>query len=432
MLAAWEDPLATMQQLAQQYGPLVRVRFGTRVHHLATRPEQIRHVLVDHASRYGKGRTFEKTRGYLGDGLATSAGEKWRRQRRLMQPHFHREAMARLGPLVCDAIAETARRWDRRARGGELFDAWQDLMAMALSVTTRALFGAQLRTGEEAVIVEAFETALEHTTRRVLLPVDLPNWLPTPGALRFRAAIGRLDRIVHRIIDEESDAPTLLGALVAARDEAGAGMTAPELRDEVMTLMLGGHETTGNTLAWAMDLLSRHPAVENELRAELRGLEDRPPAWSDLERLPFTSAVVSETMRLYPQNWVMARDATEEDRIGGFVIPAGTTVFLGVYVCHHDPTIWPDPERFDPGRFLRTGEPRDAFAYVPFGAGQRKCIGAPFAMAEATLALATLLQRFRVCVARPGPTRPVPSFALRPHEGLPVVLRPVPVGGGPS
>ena len=416
-----------MQKVAREHGPVARVKLGPRVNHLVTHPDHIKRVLVDGAARYGKGRTFEKARGYLGDGLSTSAGDFWRRQRRIMQPHFHRQQVAAVGDLMTRTIGETVTRWEERAARKQPFDAWPDMMSMALHVTTRALFGVLLEE-EVAAIVRSFQIALEHTTRRVLSPIEIPGWLPTVGNLRFRRAIATLDEIVYRVIDQRRDEPEardLLAMMLASRDEeTGEGMSPTQLRDEVMTLMLGGHETTGNALAWTWYLLARNPEVDAVMREEIAALGGKPPGMEDLPRLAFTQMVFQETLRLYPQNWVMSRDTVEDDEIAGYHIPSGTTVFLGVYVVHRDPAHWPEPERFEPRRFAADAAPagRHPFAYVPFGAGQRKCIGSNFALMEATLALASLAQRFRVAVAPDHVVAPLPKFALRPRGGVPVAI----------
>jgi len=426
LLRILRDPLGQMTAIAREHGPVARVKLGARVNHLVTSPDHVRHVLVDGAARYHKGRTFEKTRGYLGNGLATSAGDFWRRQRRIMQPHFHKEQIRGVGELMTRTIGETVALWQARAERGETFDAWADMMSMALHVTTRSLFGA-IVDQDVAAIVESFQIALDHTTSRVLAPVEIPAWLPIASNLRFRRAIRTLDEIVYRVIDQQREQPeaaNLLAVLLASRDaETGESMSAEQLRDEVMTLMLGGHETTGNALAWTWYLLAKNPAVDATMREEIAALAGKPPGMEDLARLAYTQMVFQESLRLYPQNWVMSRDTLEEDEIAGYTIPADTTVFLGVYVVHRDPAHWSEPERFDPLRFTaEAARGRDPFAYLPFGGGQRKCIGANFATMEATLALASLAQRFRVEVPADHQVGLLPRFALRPKGGVPVRL----------
>lgn len=420
-----KDPLGSMVEVAREFGPVVRVPIGRRVNHLLTRPENIKHVLADGAAGYDKGRTFEKTRGYLGNGLSTSSGDFWRRQRRIMQPHFHKEQVRKLSALMTSTIEETAAKW--RARGpGEVFDVWPEMMSLALRVTTRALFGTVV--DDMDTVVKSFQVALDHTTRRVLSPIDVPDWLPTVRNVRYRRALRSLDGLVYDLIGRQRkriEDHTLLGMLMAARDEeTGEAMSDEQLRDEIATLMLGGHETTGNALAWSWYLLSRNTAAEQRMREEIAALGDGPPGLEHADRLSWTSAVFLESMRIYPQNWVMSRDTIGEDVIEGFTIPPRTTVFLGVYVCHRDPEHWTDPERFDPSRFLPdAGKGRHPFAYIPFGAGQRKCIGSTFATMEAALVLATLAREFRVEVPPEVIVRAQPSFALRPKGGVPVRVR---------
>ena len=419
-----KDPLASMVAASKEFGPVVRVPFGSRVNHLVTTPEHFKHVLAENAANYSKGRTFEKTRGYLGNGLSTSSGDFWRRQRRLMQPHFHKEAVRELSALMTTTIDEVAGRWEKRAATGEVFDVWPEMMALALRVTTRALFGTEV--GDLDVIVKSFQIALDHTTRRVLNPFDIPDWLPTLHNIRYKRALTSLDSLVYALIAEQRKVPkphTLLGMLLAARDpETGEEMSDAQLRDEITTLMLGGHETTGNALAWSWYLLSRNPEARAKMLAEVAAIGGD-ATLEHHDKLAWTTGVFLESMRIYPQNWVMSRDTIGEDTIGGFTIPAGTTVFLGVFVSHRDAAFWPDPEKFDPGRFV--GEPekgRHPFSYIPFGGGQRKCVGSTFATFEAALVLARLSRRFDVRVPDGLTVLPKPSFALRPRGGVPVKL----------
>lgn len=419
-----KDPLGAMVAASKEFGPVVRVPFGSRVSHLVTTPEHFRHVLAENAANYSKGRTFEKTRGYLGNGLSTSSGDFWRRQRRLMQPTFHKEAVKELSQLMTETIDEVTQRWEKRSVSGEVFDVWPEMMALALRVTTRALFGTEI--SDLDVIVKSFQIALDHTTRRVLNPIDVPDWLPTLHNIRYKRALKSLDALVYGLIAEQRKAPkphTLLGMLLAARDpETDEAMSDGQLRDEITTLMLGGHETTGNALAWSWYLLSRNPGACAKMLAEVSALGGD-ATLEHHDKLPWTTGVFLESMRIYPQNWVMSRDTVAEDTIGGFEIPAATTVFLGVFVSHRDGAFWPEPETFDPGRFVGEADKgRHPFAYIPFGGGQRKCIGSTFATLEAALVLARLSRQFDVRVPDGVVVRPKPSFALRPRGGVPVRL----------
>ena len=418
------DPLGALGAYAREHGDVVRVPLGPRTVYLVAHPDLIKHVLVDHAQHYSKGRTWEKTRSYLGDGLATAEGELWRRQRRLMQPQFHRDAIGGLAVLIARTIDQTIARLDERARAPEPVDLAAELMRMTLAVLASALFGGAVKT-DVTGFTQAFQVALEHTTARVLSPIDIPDFLPTPGNLRFKRARATLDRVVLGVLQErrhsKEQTPDLLGMLIAATDpQTGEGMGDGQLRDEIITLFLGGSETSANALAWAFYLLAKHPEMEARVRQEAEQvLGDRPPSLEDLPRLRLCTAVFEESMRLYPQNWVMSRDTIEADVIGGFHVPGRATVFLGVHAMHRDARFWDSPETFDPERFLpERAADRHPFAYLPFGGGQRKCIGNHFALLEGTFALAMILRAFAVELVPGHEVTADAKFNLRPKNGV--------------
>lgn len=422
-----KNPLAALTVIAREYGDIVRVPLGPRLVYLVTHPDLIKHVLVDNAAHYSKGRTWEKTRGYLGDGLATAEGELWRRQRRLMQPQFHREAVGGLADVIAENIAAAVVELGKAADEERVVDLAAELMNMTLRVLKATVFGGTAT--DTTGFTDAFQVALEHTTARVLSPIDIPDAWPTPGNRRFHEAKAHLDRVVFGVIRErraQPDRPDLLSLLLHSTDqETGEAMSDTQLRDEVITLFLGGSETSANGLAWAFHLLGQHKDIEERVAAEaLDVLADRRPAADDLKRLRLCTAVFEEAMRLYPQNWVMSRDTVDEDVVGGFRVPAKTTVFLGVHALHRDPRFWSEPERFQPERFFaeNVGD-RHPFAYVPFGGGQRKCIGNHFALLEGSFALAMINRAF---VVEPVVGHVVvgdPKFNLRPKNGVRVRLR---------
>ena len=421
------NPLEALGFYARAHGGIVRVPLGPRVVYLVTHPDLIKHVLVDKAARYSKGRTWEKTRSYLGDGLATSEGELWRRQRRLMQPQFHKDAVGALADTIALTIEQTVARLDVAAGAGRTVDIAAELMRMTLDVLMATIFGGAVKT-DVTGFTEAFQVALEHTTAKVLSPIDIPDSWPTPANLRFQKARAKLDSVVFGVINERragEDQPDLLSLLLHTTDpETGQAMGDRQLRDEVITLFLGGSETSANGLAWAFYLLARHPEIEARVRAEaVDVLGDRRPKLEDLKSLRLCTAVFEEAMRLYPQNWVMSRDTIEDDVVGGFHVPGKSTVFLGVHALHRDPEFWDEPERFLPERFSaeNVGD-RHPFAYLPFGGGQRKCIGNHFSLLEGTFALAMILRAFNVELAAGAHVVPDPQFNLRPKGGVPVRL----------
>jgi len=423
------DRLGFVSGLQREYGEIFRVRVGGRELNLLSNPEFIKHVLVDNAANYVKGDIFKKLEPFLGKGLFTAEGDLWRRQRRLMQPHFHKESVAALVGLMVETIAASIERWRPRARSGEAFDFAPEMMRLTLDVVTRALFGADVD-ADATTVGAALTTVLEHTNRRLLSLVDLTDVLPLPSARRYRRALATLDRIVFGIIaarrrtsERRAD---LLQMLLDARDpDSGEPMNDQQLRDEVMTLFLAGHETTANGLAWTWYLLSRAPAVDRRLRSDVaRVLGARRPTMDDVPQLAYARQIFEEAMRLYPPVIGVPRDAIREDRIGGYRVRAGATVVSSAYLTHHNPRLWPNPEGFDPDRFApdRPGPPIAPFAYLPFGAGQRKCIGHVFATIEGTLAVAMIAQAYRPELVPGVRVDAIPQLTLRPSQ-IPIRLR---------
>jgi cytochrome P450 len=422
------DPIAFFLASQKEHGDVVRLRLGSVTAHLVCHPRGVRHVLQTHHLNYSKNtRGIDKLRGILGNGLLTSDGAFWRRQRLIAQPAFHRERIATFAGLMSRAAAEMLDGWQRHGSSGPALDIAQEMMAVTLRIVAEASFGAGVEHATRKV-GEALSVALHLTNRRVKRPFDLPSWLPTPGNLRFRRAMRTLDGVVadmvagRRRLDTRDD---LLSMLMQARDaETGEGMSDRQLRDEVMTVFLAGHETTANALTWAFYLLSRHAEAEAHLHEEVdRVLRRRPPTLEDVGRLPYTTMVIQETMRLYPPAWLFGRSPTENDQIDGYRVATGSLVFLSPYVTHRHPDFWPDPERFLPDRFEATRAASiDRFAYFPFGGGPRLCIGAPFAMLEMPLVLASVAQRYRLRLV-PGYREELePLVTLRPRHGMPMTL----------
>jgi cytochrome P450 len=425
------DPLEFITRITQQQGDILRFRFLFTPALLINHPDYIRHVLQDNHRNYDKHSfDYEVLKPVVGNGLLTSDGDFWLRQRRLIQPAFHRQRIAALGEQMVQATETMLAGWEAFERRGEPVDAAAEMMRLTLTIVGRALFGQDLssaaaRVGPAFSVVNAGVAALF----RSFIPTTLKFRLPP-----MKGAIAELDEVVNGIIAErraaiqagESPGDDLLGMLLQARDEDGqTGMTDKQLRDEVVTLLLAGHETTANLLAWTWYLLSKNPAAAEHLRLELRReLAGCPPSIDDLPRLKYTRMVLQETLRLYPPAWIISRRAIQDDVVGGHPIPAGTVISISPYAMHHHPGFWANPEGFDPQRFSpEQVEGRPQYAYFPFGGGPRLCIGRDFALQEAIIILATVAQRYRLDLVPGHAVVPEPLITLRPREGVKVRLR---------
>jgi cytochrome P450 len=424
-LTAFRDPLGMMTRLRAEHGGLVRFRLGPQLMFLLGDPDDVRHVLQENHRNYVKSRHYEPLKRVLGDGLVTLEGEQWRARRRLAQPAFHADRLRGFAELMATESRGMIDGWP--SGPGARLDVHREMMRLTLRIVLRALFSADLEVDHDEVS-RAIAEGMAHVDSRAAA-LGVPLWVPLPQHFRFRAARRTLDRLVYRVIDErrrrDDDPGDLLSMLMSARDEAGGGALSDRaLRDEVATLVLAGHETTAVALSWAVVLLSRHPGVCRAVEAEVDGvLAGRAPDLADLPRLELVERVISETMRLYPPVWVFERQALAADELGGHAIPAGAAVVVCPYTLHRDPRFWDNPEGFDPDRFApERAKPRPRHAYLPFGAGPRVCIGNAFAMMEAKIALASIVQRCRLDLVAGERVVVDPSVTLRPRDGVPVVV----------
>ena len=424
------DRLAFLVRTARNFGGVARFELRRRSVFLVSDPAGIKHVLQDNADNYGREtRSVEVLRETLGNGLLTTTGPSWWRNRRLAQPSFHRQRLASFAAVMAEASVECAERLARAGANGAYFDLVPEMSRLTLQILGRCLFEREL-TDEADAVGGALQVVLHHTIDKLAALVPLPGIVPTPRNLRFRAALRALDKVVLSLIDERrragADRGDLLSMMLAARDEeTGEGLSDQQLRDEVMTLLLAGHETTAMALSWTFYLLSLHPGARRKLEEEAAALSAAAPGVEDFPRLRQTRMVLDEALRLYPPAWVVTRSATGVDEIGGFTIPPGSRVLVSPYVTQHDPTLWEDPEGFDPERFApdaQDGRPR--YAYFPFGGGPHLCIGAGFATMEATIALATIARRLRLDLEPGRPVAIEPLVTLRPKPGIFVTARP--------
>jgi cytochrome P450 len=427
------DVLRLLVDSQRAFGDVVRFRLGPHVFHLVSRPDHVRHVLLSPDLYTKETRSSVKIRSITGEGLLTANGEFWLQQRRLMQPAFGPQRVAGFAGVVTQSTGQMLQRWQQPAEYGRPLDVAREMTALTFTVVGKALFGADL--GGAADTVEKCSTVvMEHAYHRLEKLVELPPWVPTPGRLRFRRALDALDAIVHRLIAERRQAGTsgdLLALLLRRCDEeTGRRMSDEQLRNETLTLLLAGHETTANALAWTWYLLSQHPEARRRVCAEVaEALDGRVPVAEDLPRLAYTRMVFQEAMRLYPPIWIMERRAQADDAIAGYAIPAGSSVVVSPYVTHRLAEFWDNPEELDPERFApQAVAARDPHCYLPFGMGQRLCIGNHFAMMEAQLIVAMVSQRFRLELVPGAAVEPKPGITLRPRHGLPMLLHPVGMG----
>ncbi|MCI0398005.1 MAG: cytochrome P450 [Chloroflexi bacterium] len=415
-----QDPLQLLVDSAREYGDVVRLRMGPRDFYLISNPEYIQEILVTKQQDFHKVRPPGSSQ-FLGNGLLRSEGDFHLRQRRLAQPAFHRQRLAAYGRTMVERTEQLLATW----QDGQVRDIHEEMMRLTLVIVGETLFGADI-SDETSEIGQALTEAMLWFNRRIGSPLALPEKIPTPANRRFQKALGVLDRIVYDLIQQRrasgADAGDLLSMLLLAQDEEGGtdSMSDEQLRDEVMTLLLAGHETTANTLSWTWYLLSRYPEVRARLETELNMvLDGRSPTVDDLPNLAYIEMVLQESLRLYPPAWTQARQLADEWQCGPYRLPADSVALFSQYVMHRHPAYWPNPEGFDPERFnpeLPANRPR--FAYFPFGAGRRQCIGQSFAMMEARLITAAIAQKARLNLIPGFPVEPHPLVTLRPKYGV--------------
>ncbi len=423
-----KDPLAFYVDMAR-LGDLSKVQLGRITLHFINHPDFIQQVLQQNHRTFKRSDFDSALLGLLvGHSVLTASGDAWLRQRRLMQPAFHRKRIASFGATMTEATQEMLVQWGRVAGRGEPLDIWQEMMRLTLRIVGRTLFSVEL--DEEASgIGQAVTVGNQFLDYRMRTFPPAPLWLPTPRNRHFKQAKRTLDRLVLEMIAVRRAHPDaaddLLTMLLEARDEeSGEGMSDEQLRDEMITLIIAGHETTANALAWTLLLLAQHPDAAQPLYEEVdRVLGGRAPTTDDLASLPYTRMTIEEGMRLYPPAWAITRQSVEEQEIGGFSIPSGSIIVMLPYAMHRHPAFWEEPERFDPTRFTpERVAARPKFAYFPFGGGPRLCIGNTFAMTEAQLILATIAQRYRMQTVSEEPVGLQPLITLRPQHGIPLTL----------
>jgi cytochrome P450 len=416
------DPLGVVSR-ASRLGGVVQLDFPSLRVFLLSDPKDAEHVLHDHVRQYGK-----QTRGYaalrhvLGNGLLTSEGSFWLRQRRLAQPAFQKERMAGWAQVMVDSTNALLDAWAPRLKSGEAFDVHEDMMRLTLRVVGQALLSTDV-TASAGTVGVALDRVLHLLTSRAMRVVPWPDWVPTPETVQLKRAKAQLDDVVNGIIAERRQkgaGDDLLGMFMTTTDaDTGERMDDEQLRDEVMTMLLAGHETTANALSWTFTLLGKAPHVERKLHEELDTvLQGRAPTAADWPKLKYTSAVLHEALRLYPPVWILGRRAEVDDVIGGVRIPKDSLVFVSSWLLHRNPQMWTDPEAFDPERWMGEQKPKGRCTFMPFSSGPRKCIGDQFALLEGVLVLARLMQRVHLSLVPGRPVEPDPVFTLRPKDGV--------------
>ena len=419
------DALGLMRR-AGELGPVTGLRLGPRGSgYLVSHPDGIKRILLDAVDMYSKRtRGFDTLRIFLGNGLLTSEGDFWRRQRRIAQPAFHHREITRFAETMVSAAAQHANGW--AMRGHAPFDMFDDMMQLTLQVVGECLFSTD-PTDRKSEIGPAITVLIRKFARRATQPIAFPVSWPMPGHAEIREALTTLHGVVDEMIAERRRGGPrarrdLLDMLMATEDaDTGERMNDRQVRDEVFTLLVAGHETTASTLAWTFCLLAEHPDVDDRLEREIDKLDGGAPRTADLESLPFVGQVVREALRLYPPAWLLARRAERADVICGVDVPKGSVVYISPYVTHRRPDVFPRPDNFEPDRFQPDGGPTGGFskyAFLPFGGGPRICIGHGFAMMEAQLLLTVLRQSYRLALAPGAKPRPSPQMTLRARKGI--------------
>jgi cytochrome P450 len=421
-----KDPLGGFFQSALKYGDIVRYR-GVWTTHQLSHPDHIQHVLQGNVANYRKGRGYKILKLSLGEGLLTSEGSLWQRQRKMTQPSFQGQQVASFVPTMADNALSMLRRWESNAAQHTAFDVVPDFMRLTLNIAAQVLFTTNLEADAES-IRRTLDIGRDYSVERAWSIFPPPLSLPTKRNREYRGALANIHGIMDRIIadrrKETARISDLLTMLMEARDDNGAPMSDKQLRDEVITLLTAGHETTTLALAWTCFLIATRPEVVERMTDEAAFLNGRIPAYEDLTKLRYSRMVLEESMRLYPPVWTLARTAIHDDEIGGYRIPAGSEILIFNYITQRHPKWWQEPDAFRPERFApENSAARPRYAYLPFGAGPRTCVGLNFAMTELLVVLTLLLQRFRLKLAiDPANVRPDPSVTLQPKPGVPVML----------
>lgn len=423
------DMLGLFTKTSREFGGIAQFKLLNSTYFLITNPDYVKYILQDNYKNFIRGRSVETGRVLLGNGLPLTDGDFWLRERRLLQPAFHRERLAALTSTVSKVIESLVQKWEQKAQSEQPLDLDEEMMRLTLTVIIKSMFSADIDDKIQS-LSHAFNVASKFMLWRSQQMWAPPLSVPIPRNVEYNRAFKVLNDTIYPLIADARKSPKddLLGMLLAMRDEeTGEGMTDQQARDEVVTIFFAGHETTAASMAWAFYLLSEHPEVEERVRDELKSvLNGRIPTSVDLPKLTYTQQVIQEVLRLYPAAYLFAREAVTEDVIDGYPIPPKTLIFITPFITHRDPTYWPDPERFDPNRFSpEQVSSRPRHIYYPFGEGPHVCIGNNFALMEMQLILAIALQRFRLQLVPNHLIALKPEATLRPKHGMKMTVEKV-------
>ncbi len=415
------DPLAEWMDARETFGNVVCYRTGRLPVYLISHPDDVQRVLQSNWKNYRKGIFNQPLVPLLGSGLLTNEGESWLAQRRLLQPAFHREHLVALAEVMVEETQRLVEQWRALAQSGEPADVASAMHRLTLAIAGRTLLGTPLRA--EDALSRAFLTAIQHVNYRARHPLALPDWVPAPRNLRYRRAAATLDRRVRQIVRERrergGEQKDVLSLLLSARDaETGHGMDEEQLRDEVLTFLVAGHETAANMLGWTWHLLGQHPSVAERLRREADAvLGERAPTAEDLPKLSYARQILEESLRLYPPSVILPRQANGPDELGGYPVPGDAAIIISQFVVHRHPEFWPEPKVFNPDRFTpEQASGRHRFAFIPFGGGPHVCIGREFALMEGQLVVAMVARAFALEPIRRPEVVPEVAVTLRPRN----------------
>jgi len=427
LLQTFKDPLASAISLRKEYGDIAYVRLGPKHIYIISNPEAIREVLVQHHKSFHKGQALQGARRLLGTGLLTNEGESHRRNRRILQPHFHHERIAAYARDMSTYARRTRDAW----RDGQTIDMADEMMRTTLTITGKALFDVDVEADKELLAV--LSTGVEDFNRVVLPAAGFIDRLPLPNSRRHMKARKELDRRIYAMIEERradlGQRHDLLDMLLMAQDseEGTGGLTDQQVRDEAVTLLLAGHETTANAMTWTWYLLSQNPEAEAKMHAEVdRVLGSRAATFEDVPNLKYTRMVMAEGMRMFPPAWIISRQSTAEVQVAGYTLPKGSLVIMPQYIVHRDERYFPEPDQFLPERWepeAQAKQDRPKYSYFPFGGGPRVCVGEPFAWMEGQIILASIAQKWKLRLVPGHPVEPLPQLTLRPKYGLKMTVQ---------